>query len=269
MVTNRSIPFTFSALDDIAFAATRGRLPKDLLPDRAYFLEDIGPGLEMAQLAAAGLLPPPSRAPWLSFAELSPLWVALRGGLRNWRCPTKHMGFQQLMAKPPEDPMAGTAFKIEAHKAALAVGLPSAVAAQLVGALEEMQSNVYDHSGSSSTGIALYRATVRRFEFVITDRGIGAMQSLRLCPEYTNLDDPAEALRMALTEGVSRYGSGTDHGKGFRPLFIGLANLNGSLRFRSDTGMLTLDGENPAAITPRLATRAAVNGFFAAIICSW
>jgi anti-sigma regulatory factor (Ser/Thr protein kinase) len=263
------MPFTFAILDDVAFAAERGRLTKDALEAGAYVLNDLGPGLEMAQLAAVRLLPPPSRAPWLSLGDFMPLWAALRDGRTIWRCPVSHMGFQRLQSSRPEDPAAGAPFKVEAHKAALAVGLPSAVAAQLVGALEEMQGNVYDHSESPGSGIAAYRATARRFEFVVADRGIGALASLRSCPEYADLNDPADALRMTLTQGVSRYGSGTQHGNGFRPLFIGLANLNGALRFRSDAGALTLDGMNPSVVTAKLGTKPRMQGFFAAIVCSW
>ena len=84
---------------------------------------------------------------------------------------------------------------------------------------------------------------------------------------YTGLDDHGEALRLTLTDGVSRHGSGTGRGRGFRPLFIGIANLNGSLRFRSGDHALIIDGRNPSLMAARLAQKPTIGGFFASVKC--
>jgi hypothetical protein len=268
MITAASTTFTFAALDDIAFAAERGRLGTGVLADGAYAADDLGPVLELAQLAATGLLPTPSRAAWLTFGELGELWRELSTGRLSWTCRSGHMGYWRLKPTMPDDPAEGASFRIEAHKAALAVGIPPGVAAQLVGAFGEMQGNVYDHSEASGTGIAAYRATARRFEFVVADRGVGSLASLRTCSEYVDLADDGEALRLTLTDGVSRYGARSGHGRGFRPLFTGLANLNGALRFRSGTGVLTLDGVNPSLVAAKLGVKPNARGFFAAVVCN-
>jgi hypothetical protein len=118
------------------------------------------------------------------------------------------------------------------------------------------------------TGLAAYRATVRRFEFVVSDGGIGVLASLASGPDYPDLTDHAEALRLMLTEGVSRYGKAAKRGTGFRPLFRGLANLNGTLRFRSGDQALTMDGVNAASIPWKPAEKPMLRGLVASVICS-
>lgn len=86
-------------------------------------------------------------------------------------------------------------------------------------------------------------------------------------PEYAGIDDHGEALRLTLTDGVSRHGIGTSHGRGFRPLFIGIANLNGFLRFRSGDHALVIDGHNPSLMRARLAQKPGIGGVFTPVKC--
>ena len=130
-----------------------------------------------------------------------------------------------------------------------------------------MYSNIYEHSDAARTGLIAFMARSGSFEFVATDRGKGVLDSLRTCPQYTSLDDYGEALRLTLTDGISRHGAGTGRGKGFRPLFIGIANLNGSLRFRSGDHALVIDGRSPSLMTARLAEKPKISGFFASAKC--
>jgi hypothetical protein len=108
----------------------------------------------------------------------------------------------------------------------------------------------------------------RRFEFVVSDGGRGVLASLRSCPDYADLVDHGEALRLTLQDGVSRYGKGTSHGKGFRPLFKGLANLNGELRFRSGDQALTIDGVNAGSIPAQTWEKVPTSGFAASVLCA-
>ena len=267
MITTDPSPFTFSALDDLAFAAVRGRLKP--LREGAYVAQDLGPVLELARLATAGLLPVPTRANWLTLGETGAFGNALRNGRRSWTCYYRKLGFLRLRTSPPEDEAESIAFALEAQKAAAAVGFSSRLAAQLVGAFCEIQSNVYEHSGAPATGLAAYRATARHFEFVVSDGGMGVLASLSGCTEYAGLRDHAEALRLTLTEGVSRHGKSVgQRGMGFRPLFTGLANLSGELRFRSGDHALTISGMNPSLLAAKQAEKTPIPGFLAAIGCT-
>lgn len=259
-------PFTFAALDGLGFAAARARLQP--LPEKSYVARDLGPVLELARLAASGLLPAPTSANWLALADLEVLGAAWRERRTLWSCPRRKLGFLRLRSAPPEDETESIAFGLEAQKAAVAVGLPAKLAPRLVGALNEMQSNVYEHSGRPGTGVAAYRATERRFEFVVSDGGIGVLASLASGPDYAGLADQAEALRLMLTDGVSRHGTAAKRGTGFRLLFTGLADLGSELRFRSGNQALTINGTNPSILPWKTAEKAPISGFVAAVCCS-
>ena len=93
------------------------------------------------------------------------------------------------------------------------------------------------------------------------------LQSLNTASTYAGLTDYGKALTLALTDGVSRFDDATDRGYGFRPLFTGLANLHGMLRFRSGDHALTIDGQQLGTIPAKLAKKISINGFFASVNC--
>jgi len=136
-----------------------------------------------------------------------------------------------------------------------------------VAAVGELYSNVYEHSGAAATGLVAFRALPHRFEFVVSDRGIGVLDSLRSCADYEALSDCGEALRLTLTDGVSRHGADAGRGRGFRPLFVGLANLDGALRFRSGDHALIIDGSNPSLMIARTAQKPPLKGFMISVAC--
>ena len=72
-------------------------------------------------------------------------------------------------------------------------GFPRKIAAQLAAAIGELYSNIYEHCGAPGTGLIAFRAQSNRFEFAVADRGIGVLESLRTCGDYTALSDPGEA----------------------------------------------------------------------------
>lgn len=104
-------------------------------------------------------------------------------------------------------------------------------------------------------------------EYGHSDRGIGVLENLRTCPDYAHIADHGEALRLALTDGVSRHGPQAKRGGGFRPLFVGLANLSGSLRFRSGDHALVIEGQRIEAMAAKTAQKALLQGFLASVVC--
>ena len=224
--------------------------------------------IELSQFATKGLLPGPHEAEWLALKGLDHLVRALTDGKKSWVChDSGDMGFLRMQTVPPSEETIWTGFGLAAQKAATAAGFPKQIAAQLTAALGELHSNVYEHSGAPKTGLIAFRAQTNRFEFVVADCGIGILESLRSCAEYTTLCDYGEALRLALSDGVSRYGRAVGRGQGFRSLFIGLANLNGALRFRSGDHALLIDGQNPSLMTARPAQKPPIPGFLVSVIC--
>ncbi len=266
MTTSIPSPFDFAALDGLAFAAERGRL-SGLAPAQMV-ARDLGPVIELGQLAASGLLPAPEQAAWLNLDGVGALYRALVGGKSQWVCPDgRRIGFLRTGRSPPASEAVWTGFGLAAQQGAVAAGFPKAIGAQLAAALGELCSNLYEHSDAPETGLIAFRAGLNRFEFVVADRGIGVRESLRSCGEYSALEDHGEALRLTLTDGVSRHGPDAGRGHGFRPLFVGLANLSGGLRFRSGDHALVMDGQNPSLVSAQLAQKPLIPGFFISVIC--
>lgn len=260
-------PLTFAALDGLAFASGRGRL-HGISSSVGFGATDLGPLLELKQFAADGLLPNPENAAWLTLNGLDAFDAAMRSGRRQWICPTSRAaGFFRTGADWSEDETAWIGFGLAAQKAAVAAGFHRRTAAQFAAALGELVGNVHEHSGAASSGIAAFKADAQQFEFAVVDRGIGVLDSLRSCQTYSHLSDHGEALRLALTDGVSRFGPQAKRGQGFRPIFVGLANLHGTLRFRSGDHALLIDGQKIDRMSARVAQKAPLQGFLASVAC--
>src|SRR6202007_1014324 len=123
--------------------------------------------------------------------------------------------------------------------------LPRDAARQLIAAMHEMHDNVIEHSDAPDTGVLAFRGGPGVFEFVASDRGIGVLDSLRKSTKYRRLSNSGEALEVSITEGASRFDDDARRGFGFRPIFLGLVDLYGSLRFRSGDYSLQMDGASP------------------------
>lgn len=266
-MTNAISPiFDFTVLDDFAFAAERGRRYEHL--DLVFVAREIGPILELARLAENRLMPALGTVPWLTLDGLTPMVRALNSGRVRWVCPQYHLtGFLRMSPSFPQDATIWTRFCLTAQEAAKAAGFPKPTAAQCIAAIRELHTNIYEHSQAPDTGVVAFQAHPGRFEFVVSDGGIGALESLRNREEYGSLRDHGRALRLTLTDGISRFGSKSGRGLGFRPLFVGLANLNGSLRFRSGDHALLIDGHNPSLMNAHVAQKPTLRGFLVSVSC--
>ncbi|MFY9855779.1 MAG: hypothetical protein WAK26_18060 [Terracidiphilus sp.] len=157
---------------------------------------------------------------------------------------------------------------MKAQKAAREIShLPRLVSGQMVAAIQELEGNIQEHSQLVSTGVLVFRATSGVFEFVVLDHGIGILNSLSTCPRYGALSDHGMALEIALTDGVSRYDDPC-RGHGFRPIFEGLTNLNGYLRFRGGDHAIVMDGTSPNLATAQVSQKTGIRGFLASVRCA-
>jgi hypothetical protein len=256
-----TLPFGFSALDGVAFAASRGRL-NQVARDIKYKVGPLGPFMELRQLCADGLIT--DQPPWLNLGIYEPFDTALRAGHRRWT--DNSAGFFRIVERWSEEDTGWIGFGLAAQKAATVSGFHRKIAAQFAAALDELVSNVCEHSGQRMTGIAAYRASQNEFEFVVADRGIGVLKSLQDNPAYKNLSDHGEALSLSLTDGISRSGK-PGRGKGFRPIFVGLANITGVLRFRAGDHAYVIDGQQIDSIFAKTAQKVPIKGFFVSVAC--
>src|SRR5690606_22882853 len=160
--------------------------------------------------------PFPEKAPWLSLDGSTPFVAALRSGRQQWVCPaTRATGVFRTPTSFPEVKTKWVSFGLAAQKAAIAAGFDRKIAAHFVGAMGEMVSNIYEHSGAHGSGIVAFKASSGAFEFVVMDRGIGVLQSLRSCVDYEHVTDHGMALQLALKDGISRFGPTANRGHGF------------------------------------------------------
>lgn len=154
------------------------------------------------------------------------------------------------------------------QNAARDAGFTTQVARGLVGAFVEMADNVLQHSHNPRSGVGAYRWERGCFEYAVADAGIGMLASLRTCPDYLNLNDAGTALQTALRDGESCRGRNPQNGLGFRQVLVSLAELNGSLRFRSGDHVLTIDGTSPDLSKARLRhVGLEYRGFLISAVC--
>jgi hypothetical protein len=261
------LPLTFAALDGIAFAAARGRLGDHDLPQ--HVAAEIGPVVEMCQLARSGVLPPPLSAPWLLLDGSDGLFRAAADGIDQWfGAQGRRLGLFRCKAAGEPETNRWKAFGVEAHKAALASGFPARIVWRLMGAMGEIRDNLIEHSEAAATGVVVFRSLPESFEFAVSDCGIGTLASLKTNSDYAHLRDEGEALQCALGDGESRFGRAAGRGTGFSQLFKSLASLNASLRFRSGDHALSIEGVSPTLVEARVAVKPRAAGFMISVRCA-
>jgi anti-sigma regulatory factor (Ser/Thr protein kinase) len=225
--------------------------------------------LNSRSLRRAACCPGPAMRRGLRSAAFTHSMRRYAAGASSGSVPQPHRRASSAWAPNRKTIRRGWA-QLAAQKAAM--GFQRRIAAQFAAALGEMFSNVHEHSGAPSSGIAAFLGGGDGFEFAVVDSGIGVRDSLRSCTDYADLTDDGKALRLALTDGVSRYGAQSGRGKGFRPIFVGLANLSGALRFRSGDHALVVDGQKIGDVTAVSAQKVPIPGFLATVSClkdSW
>ncbi len=236
-----------------------------MLNGQSFRAERLGPLIEFGNLATVEGLPTIEGSDWLDANPLRAFVEARSITDTNWLQSDGRIGF--ISGRGLSCDQALTSFKIDAHKAALAANFGKS-AALLVAALGELIGNVVDHSEATHTGIATFGARDSSFEFVVADRGIGALKSLHKCVEHAEISDEGAALCAMIEQGVSRYGSETMHGNGFQPIFEKLADMQGMLRFRSGDFGLSLDGRFGNKISLQLSQKPRLSGVFIAVVCN-
>lgn len=255
----------FNVLDGLAFAAQKGKLSGTMSSIPAI---DLGPLVEFELLSNAGLLPQLNTCEWIKLNGLSVLYREMKGHRRQWVCSDAgRIGFLRTEQNQPSSEVISIGFRLAAQRAAIAIGFTTPIARQLAAAIGELESNIYEHSGKPFTGLLAFRAHPNHFEFIASDMGMGILESIRMSPDYSSLNDHGDALRLALTEGVSQFGTSAGRGFGFRPIFVGLANINGTLQFRSGDHALMIDGANSDVMAARVAQKVFLGGFLVSVRC--
>lgn len=257
---------TFRHVDGLARRAATDALPQAALRGVVFCADHFGPLVEMAALVSAKRLPA-----WIVVEHLRPGSATnlLRAIVDGAKPLVARNGDQSgAFSLENANETAFISFNIAARKAAETAGFSHNTAAQFGAALMELKDNVADHSKAIETGLLYFCGGNRSFEFGVNDRGQGVLASLRTFRDYAGLADHGDALRLAVSEGGTRYGPGSRHGYGFRPIFLGLAGYRGYLRWRSGDHALLIDARNPNESSGELLQKPMFDGLTLSARCS-
>jgi anti-sigma regulatory factor (Ser/Thr protein kinase) len=254
-------PLSYDLLDDLCLLLQdAGTVPTGLPVITARTL---GPVLELShaypqafeELCRTGVLQIGRYAPLLEGGEIM---TSRKGEFIVGRCSIQQVVSNQL---------AETELAIHVKNGTSLAGFASHYGSQIVAAIREFYSNVVEHSENIQTGYIAFAAQPNAFEFVVADKGIGVLRSLVRNPKYSDVKDAGRAIELAISEGVS---SSTEpgHGNGFRPVFVGLANISDLLRFRSGDHGHQVDREPDGEINVQTRQLAELRGFFCSVACS-
>lgn len=203
---------------------------------------------------------------WLHDNRFQPVLIAKTNGRRCYLEGELHLGFLHV-SDFFKDEAVEIDFYIRARRAAEFAGFKKTEAAQFVAAIVELYSNVVEHSKAVASAYVAFAAYDNCFEFVVTDSGVGVLQSLTSSSKFSHLSDSGSALELALTEGISRHDGDADRGRGFRPIFLGLANVSESLRFRSGDHAREMRRLTDGSILAVTSQKPELSGFFCSVRC--
>jgi hypothetical protein len=260
---------TFEAADDLLWQALAGRLPQlpPLILSRSGL---IGPLVELAIARLA--VPDAYRGVTVEPPIFHQVDRALTDGAISGAGARDRAGvfpLSRFNAAAGADNTPWDQWAKHAENAAVAGGLAKGLVAGLMGALGELQDNVFEHSARPASGLVAYGAGNGVFEFVVADAGRGVLASLHENPEFAHLTDSGAALRVAASDGASRYARSTGHGYGIGQLFRALAHHAAELRLRSGDHALRLWGDAPSLTGQvELAKKAWLDGLTVTVRCA-
>ena len=266
----RRVSATFEAADDLLWQAVAGKLP-DLPPLTLVRSGFVGPLVELAIGRMA--TPEAFRGVTIEPPIFHQVEQALANGAITGSQARDRAGVFPLRRFNPfngnADNLLWDQWAKHVENAAIRAGLPKGLAAGLMGALGELQDNVFEHSGRSDSGLVVYGASNGIFEFVVADAGRGVLASLSENPEFTYLADCGAALRLATSDGASRHATSTGRGYGISHLFRALVHHAAELRFRSGDHALRIWGDSPSLTGQlELLQTAWLDGFTVTVRCA-
>jgi hypothetical protein len=265
MTTTEEQQLTYGAVDSLSLVFSRRKTMSSKKWDVGA---RVGPLLEWLRLANANNFINPAQSEFLILGRSEALLTAKHKKQLFWLQPeTELLGFCRPTSSALIESQDWIKFSLAAQKAAKSSGFDQPTSAQLVAAFQELVNNIHEHSGSPETAFVAFSACPKMFEFVVCDDGSGLLSTLKTAPEFSMLDDEGRALELSLTEGVSRFGSDIGRGFGFRPIFTGLANIGGHLRFKSGDHALTISGGKFKLPIAQVSQRLRTPGFFASVLC--
>lgn len=224
---------------------------------------ELGPLIELSH---SGFLSRLEQADKINLNGFHALISAINSG-HMWIEPAKGQMGVLPITEFINSKLSWTNFAMSLKRAAIAGGFTGDHAGRLLAAIGEFRDNVIEHSQNIASGSILFAVQTNKFEFIVLDSGVGLVQSLKQNPQFSDLSDAGTALDLALTDGVSSHGENSGKGYGFRPLFLGLANISKSVRFCSGDHCKELTRDNGGSIIDSTKQKFHIDGFICSILC--
>jgi hypothetical protein len=176
-----SMELTFDTVDEVCLAADRDRL-KNVAGLSVIGVGRLGPAVEFfhsrVRYSIISGVQVYASAEWDALRSAAERSVISGNGLGD------SFGFFPLSRKGDSDEELWTSWLSRAQAAAERAGFGKPIAHGFIGAILELEGNVEEHSERASTGIVGYRREDDEFEFVVADRGVGLLASLRTSIEF-------------------------------------------------------------------------------------
>jgi hypothetical protein len=260
---------TFDLLDDCIMAAETGKLQAADAVLSGCRTNRIGPLVEHAMFRARQF---PALSTVMEGRISRKLQETIRVGAYGMQGLGSSLAPQEVEFAwgPPDvrqmDSAEWVAFCKRLEFAARRAQLANLVASSFTAAFREIVENSIIHSNRPETVVVGYRWSSSEVEFVVADAGVGALSSLQTCHEYQHLTDHGEALRIALSDGASRFGPSSGHGMGFRPIFVNLLGAHGYLRFRTGDHVFAMSSVQADLTRADLRQRPHYQGFMVSFV---
>lgn len=245
----------FDLLDDLALGVERARIDVDALGQ--INAGKLGPFIETAIIAST----------WGQSALTDLAWLqadgfrAVVGDLQSQTTQEQRTGVTTgwICGDQIADDTPWTGFLIRVSSVCKTKGFDHRTRNAIMATFGEFRSNILEHAGRIEGAIATFHLGANDLEIVVADKGRGALASMREAARYSSLDDSGSALKLIVTDGVSRHDDPA-RGHGFTHLFQGLANRFNHIRLRSGDHALEVFRTNGQRPSEKISQKAQIPG---------
>lgn len=254
---SQSLSLDFDILSDLAIGIEQNRIDFEKLP--LLHAKKLGPLAEAISLASMWPQKKISKFSWLQAGIFDDLIRDIESGKPN----TQRTGVATGWIANDEffNDTNWTGFLIRVSSAIGANGFGKRAKQAIMATFGEFRSNVIEHAASKNGALAAFHANDTLLEIVVADHGRGVLRSIRENSKYANLTDAGRALKLTVTDGVSRHDD-PERGYGYSHLFKGLANRFDHIRLRSADHALEVIRENGKPLAERISQTALIPGLF-------
>lgn len=245
----------FSVLDDLALGVERSRInASDLGEVKAH---RIGAVIEAAFTAINWQDPNWASLDWLSAGCFDEVLTDLMSQKTQEQRTGVSTGW--ICGDQIADETQWTGFLMRVSAVCKSGGFDKRTKNAIMATFGEFRSNILEHAGKTVGAIATFHFGTGGLEIVVADQGQGALASMRNSEKYGQLDDSGRALKLIVTDGVSRYDD-PERGHGFTHLFQGLANRFNHIRLRSGDHALEVFRSHGKTPMERISQKANIPG---------